>query len=130
MCDYVTLLEACDFEIQNQLPTRVTPTSKSCIDHMTTQNVVCTETLPITIRDHFTLSLHFTKEHSFDRKTASNQTMIRNTKNLKSHNELNFLFLLDQQLKQVDKKASAEYHMHSIVNSVSEYVDKIAPLRV
>ena len=69
---YVALLEAYDFEIQNNIPTRVTPTSKSCIDHMITQNVVCTETLPTTISDHSTVTLHSTNEHSFDRKTASN----------------------------------------------------------
>ena len=127
---YVTLLEAYDFQIQNKLPIRVTPNSKSCIDHMITQNVVCTETLPTTISDHFTVLLHFTKEHSFDRKTTSNQTMTRNTKNVKGHNALNFLFLLDQKLKQIDGKTSAEYHVQSIVNSVSESVDKFAPLRV
>ena len=66
------------FEIQNKLPKRVTPTSKSCIDHMITQNGVCTETLPTTISDHCIVLLHFTKEHSFNRKTALNQTM--NTK--------------------------------------------------
>ena len=127
---YVALLEAYDFEIQNKLPTRVTPTSKSCIDHMITQNVVCTETLPTTISDHFTVLPHFTKEHSFDRKTVSNPIMTRNTKNLKGHNTLNFLFLLDQKLKQIDEKTSADYHVESIVKSVSECVDKFAPLRV
>ena len=80
---YVAFLEAYDCEIQNELPTRVTPTSKSCIDHMITQNVVCTETLPTTNNDHFTVLLHFTKEHFFNRKTVSNPTMTRNTKNLK-----------------------------------------------
>ena len=126
---YVALLEAYDFEIQNKLPTRVTPTSKSCIDHMISQNV-CTETLPTTISDHFTVLLQFTKEHSFDRKTVSNPIMTRNTKNVKGHNTLNFLFLLDQKFKQIDEKTSAEYHVESIVKSVSECVDKFAPLRV
>ena len=127
---YVAILEAYDFEIQNKLPTRVTPTSKSCIDHMITQNVVCTETLPTTICDHFTVLGHFTKEHSFDRKTVSSPTMTRNTKNLKGHNALKFLFLLDQKLKQIDEKTSAEYHVKSIVESVSECEDNFAPLRV
>ena len=97
---------------------------------MITQNVVCTETLPTTINDHFTVLLHFTNEHSSDRKTVSNPTMTRNTKSLKGHNALNFLFLLDQKLKQINEKTSAEFHMESIVNSVSECVDKFAPLRV
>ena len=56
--------------------------------------------------------------------------MSRNTKNLKKHNAMNSLFLLDQKLKQIDEKTSAEYHVQSIVNSVSEFVDKFAPLRV
>ena len=127
---YVAFMEAYDFELQNKLPTRVTPTSKSCIDHMITQNVVCIRTLPTTISDHFTVLLHFTKDHSFDRKTISNPTMTRNTKNLKGHNALKFLFLLDQKLKQIHEKTSSEYHVESIVKSVSEYVDKFAPLRV
>ena len=97
---------------------------------MITQNVVCTETLPTTISDHFTVLLHFTKERFFDRKTVSNPTRTRNTKNLKGHNALKFLFLIDQKLKQIDKKTSAEYHVESIVKSVSECVDKFAPLRV
>ena len=124
----MALLEAYDFEIQNKLPTRVTPTFKSCIDHMITQNVVCTETLPTTISDHFTVLLHFTKKFYFDRKTASNQTRTRNTENLKGHNALIF-FLLDQQLKHNDEKTSAEYHVQFIVNSVRECVDKFSPLR-
>ena len=66
---------------------------------MITQNVVCTQTLPTTISDHFTVLLHFTKEHSFDRKTVSNPTMTRNTKNLKGHNALKFLFLLDRKIE-------------------------------
>ena len=127
---YVAFLEAYDFEIQNKLPTRVTPTSKSCIDHLITQNVVCTQTLPTTISDQFTVLLHFTMEHSFDRKTVSNPTMTRNTKNLKGHNALKFLFLLDQILKQIVEKTSAEYHVEFIVKSVSVCVDKFAPLRV
>ena len=97
---------------------------------MITLNVVCTETLPTTISDHFTVLLHFTKEHSFDRKTVSNPIMTRNTKNLKGHKTLSFLFLLDQKLKQFDEKTSAEYLVESIVKSVSEYVDKFAPLGV
>ena len=100
----MTLSEKYDFELQNKLPTRVTPASKSCIGDMITQNVVCTETLTTTISDHFTVLLNFTKEHSFDGKTASNQTMTRNTKNLREDNALNFLFLLYQKLKQIDKK--------------------------
>ena len=106
---YAALLEVYDFEIQNKLPTRVTHTSKSCIDHMITQNIVCSETLLTTISDHFTVLLHFTNEHSFDRKTVSNPTMTRNTKNLKGHNALKFLFLIDRKLKQIDEKTLAEY---------------------
>ena len=126
---YVALLEAYDFEIQNKLPTTVTPTSKSCIDHVITQNVVRTQTLSTTISDHFTVLLHFTKEHTFDRKTVSNPTRTRNTKSLKGHNALKFIFLLDQKLKQIDEKTSVESHVESIVKSVSECVDKFAPLR-
>ena len=127
---YVALLEAYVFEIKNKLQTRVTPTSKSCIDHMITKNVVCTETLPTTISDHFTVFLHFTKEHSFNSKTVSNPTMNKTTKNLTGHNALNFLFLLEQKLKQIDEKTSAENHVEYIVKSVSECVETFAPLRV
>ena len=127
---YVALLEGYDFEIQMKLPARVTPTSKSCISHMITQNVVCTETRPATISDHFTVLLHITKEHSSIRKTVSNPKRTRNTKNLEGQNALKILFFLYQMLKQIDEKTSAEYHVESFFKSVSECVDKFAPLRV
>ena len=50
-------LDAYGFVIQIKLPTRVTSTSKSCIDHMVTQNVESTETHPTTKSDHFTVCL-------------------------------------------------------------------------
>ena len=56
---YVTLSEKYDFELQNKLPTMFTPTFKSCIGHMITQNLVCTETLTTTISDFITVLLHF-----------------------------------------------------------------------
>ena len=65
---YVARLEASDTEIQKKLPTRATPTSKTCIDHTITQNVVCIETLPTTFSDHFTVLLDFNKELSFNKK--------------------------------------------------------------
>ena len=127
---YVALLEAYNFEIQNKLQRGVTCTSRSCIDHLITQNLVCSETLPTTISDHFTVLLHFTEEHSFDRKTVSNPTMTRNTKNLKGHNPLKFIFFLDQTFEQIVEKTSAEYRVEPIVKPVRECVDKFAPLGV
>ena len=41
--------------------------------------------------------------------------MTRNTKNLKGDNALKFLLLLDQKLKQIDEKSSAEYLVKSII---------------
>ena len=61
-CSIHSDMASLDFEIQDKLPMRITPTSKSCIDHKITQDVVCTETLPTTISDQFTVLLHFTEE--------------------------------------------------------------------
>ena len=58
--EYVNLLLAYGFKVQNLLPTRVTPTSKTCIDHMITTKDQKTETLETTISDHFAVTAEIT----------------------------------------------------------------------
>ena len=47
---FTILLQKRNFE-----PTRVTPTSATCIDHILTRNEVSTETIKTTISDHYTV---------------------------------------------------------------------------
>ena len=50
------LLKAFGFEVRNNLPTRITINSKSCIDHIITQNNnIHTDTIKTTKSDHFTV---------------------------------------------------------------------------
>ena len=53
--DYVTLLLAFDFKCQNFEPTRVTPPSSTCLDHVVTSYKVKTDTIQTTMSDHFTV---------------------------------------------------------------------------
>ena len=54
MKDYENLLTAYDYRKQNVLPTRVTPTSATCLDHVITSFSVSTETNNTSFSDHYT----------------------------------------------------------------------------
>ena len=94
--DYTSLLASYDFQVQNCLPTRVTPTSKTCLDHLITERTVNTETIQTTISDHFTVTA---KIPAIWKESKSTKILLARTLNrLKGENALNFLFLLDQKL--------------------------------
>ena len=65
--NYEKLLNSYDCKIQNTLPTRVTPTTKSFLDHSIAGDELCTQTIETTISDHFTvaasISLTFRKSY-------------------------------------------------------------------
>ena len=54
--NYGNLLNSYDCKIQNTLPTRVTPTTKSCLDHWIASDELYTQTIETTISDHFTVA--------------------------------------------------------------------------
>ena len=88
---YINLLKALGFEIQSNLPTRITINSKSCIDHIITQkSSIQTNTIKTTISDHFTVLA------DLGIKTESNSNTngytSRNLRNLKNANAIKFLF--------------------------------------
>ena len=53
--NYVNLLAAYGYEIQNSLPTRVTTTSSSCLDHVISCFPIESKTVKVTISDHYAL---------------------------------------------------------------------------
>ena len=69
--NYVSLLSTYDFQLRNFEPTRVTPKSKTCIDHMISPNDILTDTIKTTISDHYSFLAKFpkTERHEKTRKT-------------------------------------------------------------
>ena len=123
--DYRNLLSAYNLGIRNFEPTRVTPTSKTCIDHSITTNEIETETLQTTISDHFTVSAQVS--HSLANKQHDPPcTKVWNLKNLKGEKALNFLFLLDQKLKKLPQHMNANDYMDALAKTIMETVDKFA----
>ena len=53
--DFDKLLTAYDFQRKNSEPTRVTPTSATCLDHILTRYQTNTETNKTRISDHYTV---------------------------------------------------------------------------
>ena len=53
--DYDNRLTAFDYRKQSILPTRVTPTSATCLDHVITSFSVSTETVNTSFSDHYTV---------------------------------------------------------------------------
>ena len=53
--DFENLLLAYDFKQQKSDPSRVTPTSATCIDHISISYQMNTETIKTTISDHYTV---------------------------------------------------------------------------
>ena len=53
--DFENLLLAYDFKRQKSDPSRVTPTSATCIDHISISYQMNTETIKKTISDHYTV---------------------------------------------------------------------------
>ena len=127
---YENILNAYDLAVQISEPTRVTPTSKTCLDYFISSNPTETKTIKTTISDHYTkfgkipLNYHKTNE-SFRPKL-----ILRDLRNIKNENALNFLFLLNHKLKKIPKYASAEEQVESIIKSVRECIDKHAPEKV
>ena len=123
--DYTNLLASYDFQVQNFLPTRVTPTSKTCLDHLITERTVNTETIQTTISDHFTVTA---KIPAIWKESKSTKILLARTLNrLKGENALNFLFLLDQKLKKLNETSDVNAQMKEISESIIACVDHFAP---
>ena len=125
--DYVNLLLAYGFKVQNLLPTRVTPTSKTCIDHIITTKDQKTETLETTISDHFAVTAEITLKVDKNKQIAPVNKKIRNLNNIKGEKALNFLFYLDQQFRKIPENLNADLYMDALSKTIVKCVDKYAP---
>ena len=110
---------------RNFEPTRVTPKSKACIDHMISQNDILTETIETTINDHYSVLASFSK--SGRHKKTSEKHFLTNLKTLKRNGALKFLFFLHQNLRRLSLDSPADDFIAEMSESIMECVDKFAP---
>ena len=125
--NYKNLLMAFGFEVQNNLPTRITINSKSCIDHIITQKNTQTDTIETTISDHFTImaDLGIKTESNSD----TNGYTFRNLRNLKNENAIKFLFYLNHELGKMNESALIDDKVEYLAKTIMRCVDKYAPQR-
>ena len=57
------------------------------------------------------------------------KVILRDMRNIKNENALNFLFLLNHKLKKIPEYAPAEEQVEPIIKSVRECIDKHAPVK-
>ena len=127
-CDhenYVSLLNAYDFQLRNFEPTRVKSKSKTCIDHMISQNDILTETIKTTISDHYSVLAKFPKTGR--REKTREQHFVRNLKTIKGDGALKFLFFLDQKLKRLSLDSPVDDLIAQMSEAIMECVNKFAP---
>ena len=101
---YTNLLKAFGFEVRNNLPTRITINSKSCIDPIITQNNnIHTDTIKTTKSDHFTVMADLGIK--LESNSNTNRYNFRNLRNLKNANAIHFLFFLNHELGKMNESA-------------------------
>ena len=125
--DYEKLLLAFDFKRQNFEPTRVTPTSATCLDHIVTSYQINTETIKTTISDHYTVLGAIPGVIVKESKNKEIKQLSRDLRKIKGGNALNFLFLLDQTLKKLEP--SKQKDLEKIAETIILCVDKFAPVK-
>ena len=90
---YENILLAFNFRAQNCEPTRVTPTSSTCLDHYITSYQTLHQTETTTMSDHYTVlgEIPYVKVEVTTESHCKTQT--RNLKNIKGENTLKFWFI-------------------------------------
>ena len=125
---YENLLAAYDFEIQNTLPTRVTPYSRSCLDHMITSSFLKTNTIPTTISDHYTVTADILlRGSSVLPQNLTAVTKYRNLREIKGEKALNFLFLLLNKLQRIPDEIDINHKVELLAKTIMECIEKFAP---
>ena len=125
---YTNLLAAYGFAVQNNSPTRVTSTTATCLDHVISSYPIETETIKITISDHFALEASIPLlSYNREDKTTYSPKKFRSLKNLKGEKALNFLFILDQKLKALDMNNNLDDTLESLIQIIMECVNRFAP---
>ena len=127
---YENILNAYDLAVQNSEPTRVTPTSKTCLDHFISSSPTNTITLKTTISDYYTILGKITLNYHKTNESFRPKVILRDLRSIKNENALNFSFLLNHKPKKIPEYASAEEQVESIFRSVRECIDKHAPEKV
>ena len=128
LINYTNLLAAYGFKIQNSEPTRVTSTTATCLDHIISSNDINTKTVKITISDHYAIEADLSwlgkqKKRSSD----NNYTLVRNLNHIKKNSILNFLFLLDQKLRQINENTDVDTYVTKIIDCIINCLDRFAP---
>ena len=125
---YIDLLGSYGLYVLNNLPTTETPSSKSCIDHISMKNMTSTVALLNKISDHYIVlaelpaSFQSKSTTSFETIEVGNYSVFSN-----EETHLKYLFLLDQKLKcamTIDINETLE----SISKIVLETVERFASL--
>ena len=123
--EYENLLLAYDFKRQNSDPTRVTPTSATCLDHISTSYQIKTETIKTTISDHYTVLGTIPGVIMKESPKIEVKQTYRDMRKIKGENALNFLFILDQTLKKFEP--SKQFDLETIAKTIMRCVNKFAP---
>ena len=118
---YLNLLKAHDFDIWNSEPTRVTTKTRSCIDQLISEKCIYTETVSTTISDHYTIISKTSAESEIHMKKQKIMK-VGDPKYLKVK-ELNFIFLLDQKLKQIPGTKTVNEQRTHVSKIIMDSVD-------
>ena len=114
------IIESLGYRIQNNEPTQKTNLSSSCIDHIITDDDLFCKTYEISISDQYPIwsKVPFWL-HSIDQKRI---IKYRNLNQLTDQKLLNFLFLLDQNMKK-----STESIDGNLVSKIMQTRNRYAP---
>ena len=124
---YENLIQSYGYRIRNYQATRVTETSATCLDHVTTSSMVETRTITITISDHY--AVEFTASFWTSPSDISTEKPIkqRNLNELKGDQFLKFLFLLDQKLKTLGEITDVDNRFETLSKIIMDCLDRFAP---
>ena len=123
---YENLLAAYDFEIQNTLPTRVTPNSRSCLDYIITSSFFLkkTNTIPTPVSDHYTVIADILLRGASVR--PQNTTTISKYHNFFCEKAPNFLFFSLTKLDQIPDEIDINHKVELLAKIIKACVEKFA----
>ena len=87
---YENNLKAYYLAVQNSEPTRVTPTSKACLDNFTSSSPTVTTTLKTTISDSYTILGKKSLKYQETNESFRPKVILRDLRNIKNENALIF----------------------------------------
>ena len=114
------------FMRQNSKPSRVTPNTETCLDHLSTSFSVKNETIKTTFNDHYTANGEIHIDTKSSQEKQQNVSKTRNLKNIKGDKVVNFLFLLDQkQMKLEEENLTFDIICNTILDCVDRFPSDI-----